>query len=316
MDILVYGAGIIGSIYAAWLQDVGYNVTLLARGQRAVSVRTHGIQLENASTKQRTTTQVSVVEQLSPTDRYDVVLVTTRLDQLASVLPDLAANQNIPTIVFLLNNPEGKKRFEELGLQRVLLGFPSVGGTREGDVIRYTHAPAFAQTTLEKENGQVTPRLQQLVTAFKRAGFSVALSDHMEDWLKTHALFDLCVLMATIMSHGSIELAHSRKHVLLMLQGFREGARVLQSQGIRIAPFSIQVAFLWLPRWLTATLLQYLLRRVPADILAIDPATQAAFAELYAMKDELMVQFQQSPLPTPTLDYLLTFLQRPGKVLS
>lgn len=37
MNVLVYGAGVIGSIYAARLQETGYNVTLLARGKRAAS---------------------------------------------------------------------------------------------------------------------------------------------------------------------------------------------------------------------------------------------------------------------------------------
>ena len=87
MDILVYGAGVIGSVYAARLQQAGYHVSLLARGHRAVSLRIHGIQLENASTGKKTKTQVAVVEQLTPTDRYDVVIVTVRLDQLHSILP-------------------------------------------------------------------------------------------------------------------------------------------------------------------------------------------------------------------------------------
>ena len=114
MDILVYGAGVIGSVYAARLQEAGHNVSLLARGQRAVSLRTHGIQLEDAFTGRKTTTQVAVVEQLAPTDRYDVVLVTVRLDQLSSVLPILAANRQVPTLLFLLNNPAGMRQFEEL----------------------------------------------------------------------------------------------------------------------------------------------------------------------------------------------------------
>ena len=45
MNILVYGAGVIGSVYAARLQQAGYTVTLLARGQRAVSLRMQGILL-------------------------------------------------------------------------------------------------------------------------------------------------------------------------------------------------------------------------------------------------------------------------------
>ena len=91
MNILVYGAGVIGSVYAARLQEAGYNVSLLARGERAVSLRAQGIVLENAATGQRTTTQVSLVDHLAPTDSYDVVIVTVRLDQLTSVLPTLAA---------------------------------------------------------------------------------------------------------------------------------------------------------------------------------------------------------------------------------
>jgi 2-dehydropantoate 2-reductase len=56
MNILVYGAGAIGSVYAAKLQEAGNNVALLARGSKAVSLRTYGIQLEDATTGRRTTT--------------------------------------------------------------------------------------------------------------------------------------------------------------------------------------------------------------------------------------------------------------------
>src|SRR5437879_3874976 len=117
-----------GSVYAARLQEAGYNVSLLARGQRAVSLRTQGILLEGASTGHRTTTRVSIVDHLAPTDSYDVVIVTVRLDQLTSILPILAANRQIPTVLFMLNNPAGMPRFEMLEPHRVVLGFPSVAG--------------------------------------------------------------------------------------------------------------------------------------------------------------------------------------------
>ena len=98
MNIPVYGAGVIGSVYAARLQEVGYHVTLLARDQHAVSLRTQGILLEDASTGQRTTTRVSVIDHLAPMDGYDVVLVTVRMDQLASILPTLAANHRFGAV--------------------------------------------------------------------------------------------------------------------------------------------------------------------------------------------------------------------------
>ena len=228
MDILVYGAGVIGSVYAARLQEAGQNVSLLARGQRAVSLRAHGIQLENASTGRRTTTQVSVVEDLAPTDKYDVVLVTVRLDQLHSVLPILAANRQVPTLLFLLNNPAGMRQFEQLDPQRVVPGFPALGGVREGDVVHYITLRQVP-TMLGEADGRVTPRLRQLAAVFKQAGFTVHLNPDMQMWLRTHAIMDMGIIAAVMMTGGSAQLARSRRNVVMLVQAIREGLLSLRA---------------------------------------------------------------------------------------
>ena len=314
MDILVYGAGVIGSVYAAKLQEAGYNVSLLARGQRAVSLRTHGILLENTVTGQHTTTWVSVVDHLAPTDSYDVVLVTVRLDQLPSILPSLAANHQIPTVLFLLNNPDGMQRLEMLDPQRVLLGFPSIGGSRQGEVIRYAHHPALAQTTLGKEDDRVTLRLRQIATAFKKAGFSIVLNSDMQAWLKTHAVIDACMLAAVVMTQGSsAKLGRTRKHVVMMVQAVHEGLLALQAQAIPITPLGMKVLFLWIPRWLAVLCLQYILQSSIAS-LALDPAIQEGLNEVRQMGRDIMAQLQKSSLPTPTLNHLMKFLEIPASV--
>ena len=77
MNMLVYGAGVLGSLYAARLQEAGQHVSLLARGQRLQDIREHGILLEDVLTGQTTTTHVKVVEQLGPEDQYDLAVVST-----------------------------------------------------------------------------------------------------------------------------------------------------------------------------------------------------------------------------------------------
>ena len=309
MDILVYGAGVVGSVYAARLQRAGYNVSLLARGQRAVSLRTYGIQLENVSTGKKTTTQVAVVEQLAPTDRYDVVIVTVRLDQLHSILPVLAANHEIPTLFFLLNNPAGMRQFEQLDPQRVVPGFPAIGGMREGDVVRYM---AFRQvpTMLGEVDGRVTPRLRQLAVVFKQAGFTVNLHRDMQAWLKTHAIMDMgIIIVAVMMTGGSAQLARSRRHVVMLVQAIREGLLALRALGTPLTPFYLTVLFLWLPRWLTVTLLQSLLR-TRLSALGIDAHLGDDIEEIRQMAREIMAQLRSSPLPTPTLDRLMQVLEQ------
>ena len=308
MNILVYGAGVIGSLYAARLHEAGYNVSLLARGQRAVSLRTQGILLEDSSTGHRTTTQVSIVDHLAPTDSYDVVIVTARLDQLTSILPILAANHQIPTLLFMLNNPDGMQRLQMLEPHRVLLGFPSIGGSRQGEVIRYAHHPALVQTTLGEEDGQITPRLQHLATAFKRAGLSVALNSDMQSWLKTHAVIDVCMLAAVVMTQGSsAKLGRTRKHIVMMVQAVHEGLLALQAQDIPITPLGMKVLFLWMPRRLAVLCWQYILQSSIAM-----PNLQGGLDEVRQMARDIMAQLQKSSIPTPTLSRLIAFLETPA----
>ena len=311
MNILVYGAGVIGSVYAAQLKRAGYNVTLLARGQRAASLRTQGILLENASTGQRTTTHISVIDHLAPKDTYDVVLVTVRMDQLASILPMLAINHQIPTVLFMLNNPLGIQRYEILEPQRVVLGFPSVGGTRQDEVIRYILIRQ-QQTTLGEVDGRVTPRLQQLATAFKKAGFSVALSPDMQAWLKTHAIFVSCISAALTTTEGdSVRLGHTRKSVVMMVQAIREGFMALKAQGTPLSPFNLKVLFLWMPRWFAVLYWQYALRTT-VGTLAIAPHANAARDEMCQVARDIMAQLQTSSVSTTTLRHLLAFLDTPA----
>ena len=211
LRILVIGAGVIGSVYAARLQAADYPVTLLARWQHAADLRASGLLLEDVSTGQCATSHVRIVDSLAPDDVYDLALVCVRLDQVAATLPDLAANQQIPLVVFLLNNPTGTKLLvEQLGSQRVVLGFPGMGGTREGTRVRYVRIRQ-QPTTLGEVDGRITPRLRRLSAMLERAGFPTSLSHSMDGWLKTHAVFVSSISAALALEEGdSVRLAQNR----------------------------------------------------------------------------------------------------------
>jgi 2-dehydropantoate 2-reductase len=312
MDILVYGAGVVGSVYAARLKAAGHNVSLLARGQRAVSLRTDGIQLEDALTGRRTTTRVSIVEQLTPADTYDVIIVTVRLHQLSSILPILAANRQVPTWLFLLSNPAGMRQFEQLDPLRVVPGFPAVGGVREGDVVRYITSRQLPMM-LGEADGRVTPRLRQLAALFKQAGFIVKLSPDMIVWLRTHAIMDIVIIAAVLMAgRKSALLARSRRNVVMLVQAMREGLLALRALGTPLTPFYLTLLFLWLPRFLTVTLLQFLLR-TRLSALGIDAHFGDEIDNIEEIREEareIKEQLRSSPLATPTLNRLIVALEQ------
>ncbi len=311
LKFLVYGAGVIGSVYAAYLWEAGFDVTLLARGQHAEALHKNGIMLENAATGQRTVRRVPVSEHLAPTDIYDVVIIAVRMDQLASVLPVIAANSHIPTVLFMVNNPSGIQGLQQLEAQRVVLGFPGAGGTREGEVIRYVLIRQ-QPTTLGEVDGRITPRVEQIAAAFKQAQFPVALSRDMQGWLKTHAVFVSCITAALASMDGdSVLLGRTRANVLMMVQAIREGFRALQALGIPIAPTNLKVLFTRMPRWFAVSYWQRALQ-TPVGTLAIAPHANAARDEMRQVALDILKVIQTSSAPIPTLVRLMTFLDIPA----
>ena len=316
LRILVIGAGVIGSVYGARLQSAGYHVTLLARGQHAADLRTSGLVLEDASTGQATTSHLRMIERLVPEESYDLALVCVRLDQVAATIPGLAANQHIPTLVFFLNNPTGTQLLvEQLGSQRVVLGFPGVGGTREGTRVRYVR-PRQQPTTLGEVDGQITARLRRLAAMFEQAGFSTAISPSMDGWLKTHAVFISCVCAALALEGGdSVRLGQNRAAVVLMVSAIREGFAALQPLGVRVMPINLKLIFSWMPRWFAV---RYWQRALQADLgtLAIAPHANAAPEEMSRVARQILAFLEPSPRPTPTLKRLLGALMETAPALQ
>jgi glycerol-3-phosphate dehydrogenase len=92
MKILVYGAGMIGSIVASQLKKNGQDVTVLARGDHAADLRSFGIVTHPFDGDDYCTVHPPVVETLEPEDEYDVILVIMRRSSHQEILPILAKN--------------------------------------------------------------------------------------------------------------------------------------------------------------------------------------------------------------------------------
>ena len=165
MNILVYGAGNMGSLYAALLKESGQDVSILARGQRLTDIRARGIQLDNAVTGHQTEVQVNAVERLDADDAYDLFLVVLPKYHVSEVLPILAANRRTPSVMFFGNNAAGpREMIEALGRDRVLLGFPGAAAVNLNGSIHYLITSAQEQPrTIGELDGARSARVKAVV---------------------------------------------------------------------------------------------------------------------------------------------------------
>ena len=185
---LFFGAGVLGSLYAARLKQSGQDVTLLARNTRLKDIKEHGVVLEHALSGKREVVTVSVVEHLHETDAYDLIVFLVRKNQVASVLPIFALQKATPNILFMVNNPSGYADWTDaVGSERLVLGFAGAGGTRVGNVVRYVLVSRLLQpTTFGELDGSCSPRLKEIMHGFRGAGFPTAFTSNMDAWQKTH----------------------------------------------------------------------------------------------------------------------------------
>jgi 2-dehydropantoate 2-reductase len=272
-------------------------------------IREHGIVLEDGDTGQRTTTRIKAVEHLAPDDAYDLVVVLMRKNQVSAILPTLAANRHTPSVLFMGNNVTGPdEMIEALGQERVLLGFPGAAGHREGHVVTVKVASGRQQpTTFGELDGRTTPRLRQIVEAFKSARFPVAISPNMDAWLKTHVAEVGPAASAIYLAGGdNYRLANTRDGLVLMVRAIREGYRVLRALGVPITPANHKI-FDWIPEPILVALMRRLLNTKTAEI-EIAGHANAARDEFEHLANEFRTLARTTSVPTPALDRLYIYV--------
>jgi 2-dehydropantoate 2-reductase len=305
MKILVYGAGVLGSLYAARLKESGHDVTVLARGRRFDEIRAQGIVLEHALNGKRTTTAVAVTAELKADDGYDLILVVMRQNQIAEILPKLAANKKSALMVFMVCNPLGyAKWLEAVGRDRLLVGYAGAGGTRVDGVVYYhVVSPLLQPTTFGEPNGGITERVRTLAQVFKQAGFPTAVSPAMDAWQKTHVAWVSPMANGLYMAGGSGDALAKRPDVVcLMIQAIREGFAVLRALDVPVTPGKLK-AFEFIPLPFLVFVLRLWARTKHFDTIATRH-TLAAFDEMEMVSNDFQSLARSTGVPTVALDEL------------
>ena len=313
MRVLVFGAGPLGSLMALRLQEAGHDVSLLARGRRLEDLKEHGVVLVDEETGARETAHVPLVERFTADDDYDLVMVVMRKNQADEALPTLAANERVPTFLFMMNNAEGPGRLvEALGRERVLLGFPLPGGSREGHLVRIV--PVDERRTYTLPLGEVDGRTRARTRAVAEMlasmrGYDVRIRDDMDAWLKYHAAVTILALGPAVCAAGidMERLARTRDLLVLSLRAIKEAFRGLRRElGVRPAPRTFRLLeLLPEPVWI------WLLRRRLGEGEArssIEGHSAAARDEIEHVGGELLAQLRQAGVETPSIDRLLPYV--------
>ncbi|UCD46029.1 MAG: hypothetical protein JSV27_05970 [Candidatus Bathyarchaeota archaeon] len=308
MRILVYGAGPMGSYFAAKLGDSDQDVTILARERRLSTLSRYLIVLENQDGVETARVKVPVLVRLSPVDAYDLVLVAVGKNHYPGVLPFLAANISTPNVLFLGNNVEGPREMVRLlGQERVLLGFPGVSGMVDSRVVRYSidERPSLTFGELDGSESERTAWIKDL---FEGAGFDVNVSSNMESILRYHAALILPLMGAFVRAEWDRKrLEQDGEGLVLMLKAMREGIGALKELGLPIVLDNLGRI-----EWVPAPVMGIYARRMLGrrDLEYIFTRGPTALGEMKMLTEEFRKVLGSTSKPTPCFDELSEYIRK------
>ncbi len=232
MRILVYGAGVLGGNLARNLFCAGRDVTLLARGAWAETIRRKGLVVKNWPRPGASVCHLPVVTGLEPEDTYDVILVVLRYTQLDDVLETLRANRT-RNIVFVGNNVRARQLAEQFPGKQVMFAFALSAGHREADRIVGIDLKKITIGQLKD-----APSNERLIhQLFNGSGYRVVYEPNMEDYLLCHAAFVLPAAFACYRADGDLRrLTGDRAYLHQLIDACVEGYRAIEKAGHDILP--------------------------------------------------------------------------------
>jgi 2-dehydropantoate 2-reductase len=321
--VLVFGAGVIGSVYAVRLAKAGFDVTVSARGERLEAIRSGGLRIRHAFLAEEERAEVRLVERPDPSDRYDLVLVTVRAGQVLNALAALKPGTDSRAVAVIGNNFVGHAEQSALvGQQRFVLGFGAFGGYRDAGIIVYLDGRTVEQpgterrgaTTLGVMGPEAEPALAFTKEILENAGLPVRVSTDMVAWLVCHAALVFPLAGAIYAAAGGQErTCRTRDALVLGFRAFRELFRALRRLGVRVEPNSLQT-FLRTPEPLVVRMLSRMLSRDSARVAMFGHANAAGGRDEIAGQALRLDAFvRKAGVPLPSWERLLPRFE-PGRV--
>jgi len=303
--MLVVGAGVIGTIYGWALSEAGHCVVHFVRPGKA-SRFGHGVPMDMFDRRKgrkrffRGLYPLKVTEAISPSDKYELVLVPTKHYQLEVALTQLVPQSGQADFLLLTQNWQGAKAADSiLSRSRYVYGDAKAGGTYSAGTLVST----LSSVDLGPAEGALTPLATKVAAILKSAAIVATLHEDMLHYLWVQYAITGGLWPALVRA-GSIEsVLRDRRAGEAALAAVRECLEVVARRGVNLDSYPETRLFLnpsafrrRIGMWMFKLALRYSEYAKRSSAHALDDPT-----EIKVFYDELMATGRQIGVPMPVM---------------
>lgn len=318
MKILVFGAGVIGTMHAWAFERAGHQVSLLVRPghedrwANGVALRI----LDGRGPRQEETKVLyrpQMVTSFTRDDGYDLIVDSVRYSQAESVLPAIAANRGDALVLFFHQSWRGLDLIDRtLTKEQYVLGMPRAGGVLsegilegafEGKVMLGTST--CGRPTTPVVEGAARKNLDFVSGLFRPAGFEVVVPENMEHWYWVHFASTAVYTGAIAREGGYDAFAQDKKALHGALLAGREAMDICAARGVEVRRMEEARMFVTAPLVVQPLMRRALAQPMTRRLAQTHPDHAAEFRHIF---DEVLETGRQLNVPTPNLEAYSPFV--------
>lgn len=236
MKVLMFGRGVISTLYGWALEKAGNDVDFYVRPGRAADFGDSvDLDIRDGRASQKGTPvtgswPITLREDLTADHDYDLIVVSVNHDQLETVVDFLSTRTGNATAL-IFNNvwAEPAAAVKSLPHDQVVWGFPGGGGGFSGNTLR----GGFLKSVFlgDIDGSSRTERHRAVSDLFTTAGFSVSHVADFRSWLWFHFILDAAIMVGWLRMGSFGALVRSRPALAEVVRLVREMTPVLTAKG-------------------------------------------------------------------------------------
>ena len=306
MRILMFGRGVIATIYGQVLEVAGHDVEFYVRPGRAAEYGAE-VQLDWIDARRkpfgrrvRQTYRTSLRESMDPGDGFDLVVLSVGHHRLAEASAFLAPRIGEATVLVFGNVwEEPLTAVAPLAADRVVFGFPQAGGgfLRDGTL----WGALLPSVVIGTADVSPSAREQTVMSTFREVGLAVRQETDMRGWLWIHFVADAGMFTQAIRSGSLANMIGDRRALREAFLTSRELLPLLEARDVDLSRHGGALLPLRRPL-LVAVALGVASRLIPIARRSLEAHTDPDTPEERAVIDDTLREARRLGIRTPRLE--------------
>lgn len=307
MRILMFGRGVIATIYGWALERAGHDVEFYVRPGRAASYGpTVDLDLVDTRSGLRappilSTWPVRYREELPPEHDFDLILLSVAHDRLPDAAQFLAPRLGHATVLVFGNIwSEPLDAVAPVPADRLAWGCPQAGGGFADDgTLTGMLLPSVIFGTL---GGPPSRRENEVRQLFRDAGFRISEQPDFRGWLWLHFIADAGMHSQGLQAGSLSKLVGSRAGLREALLTTRELIPLLRARGIDLRRHRRGLLLYRAPAALTSAALAWATAHISALSRSLGAHSDPHAREPYAVFRDTLAEARRLTVPVPRLE--------------